>query len=267
MASENNKKQKVVLITGSSQGIGQATALRFAQAGWSVVLAARSEGKLQNVAKQVEAAGGQALAVTTDLADPAQIDRLFEKSANRFGRLDCLVNNAVMSKSCDPHKFPLADWNEMMAVNLTAPFLCAQRAVQQMLDTGDGGSIINVSSIMSKLSMGTSLPYVVAKGGLEAMTRELAIRYGPDNIRAVSVLPGDIDTGITDTWAVDAKALMAHFHDMLPIERAGRPEEVADLIFFLASDQAGYISGTEITIDGGRSPALYPKSLWRKQLK
>jgi len=266
MAKENNEKQKVVLVTGSSRGIGKATAIRFGQAGWSVVLAARTEAKLAQTANDVKAAGGQALAVTTDLADATQIDRLFDQTFEHFGHVDCLVNNAVLSKSCDPHQFALADWNQMMAVNLTAPFLCAQRAVANMIEN-DGGSIINISSIMSRLSMGTSLPYVVAKGGLEAMTRELAIRYGPDGIRVVSVLPGDIDTGITDSWAVDPKALMAHFRDMIPIERAGQPEEVADLIFFLASDEARYISGTEIVIDGARSPALYPKSLWRKQIQ
>ena len=257
---------KVVLVTGASRGIGFATAIRFGQQGYHVVLAARTEAGLQAAAKQIESQGPEALMVPTDLADPAQIDRLFERTLHRFGQLDCLINNAALMTPGDPQTLTLETWNRTIAVNLTAPFLCAQHAVKHMAGRGSG-VVINISSIVQRASTGIQVAYVTAKGGLDAMTRELAIRYGPHGVRVISVLPGDIDTGITDDWAGETQELRKYFQDVTPLDRPGSPDEVAELLVFLASDKASYITGTEIVIDGGRLAAIYPKSLFRKQIQ
>lgn len=252
--------RKVALITGSSRGIGASTALVFAHNGWDVVLAARDAEKLEQVAAAARELGAQALALPTDLADRKQIEALFEAALQRFNRIDALVNNAVISGRMDFLEMPPEAWIEAIAVNLNAPVWCAQLAARQMVRQR-AGVIVNVSSVMEKQCAGIHPAYVVAKGGLQALTRELAVRFGPDGIRVITVTPGDIQTGITDAWAGDIVPWLAHWRDMTPIERAGQPEEVAKLILFLCGDDAAYITGTEVVIDGGRLAAIYPKSL------
>jgi NAD(P)-dependent dehydrogenase (short-subunit alcohol dehydrogenase family) len=257
--------RRVALVTGSSRGIGASTAIVFARGGWDVVLAARDAQRLEQVAAVVREAGVQALAVAADLGDRKQIETLFEAALQRFNRIDGLVNNAVLSGRVDFLEMSPEAWDEAMAVNLNAPVWCAQHAARQMVKQ-KSGVIVNVSSVMERQSAGINPAYVVAKGGLQALTRELAVRFGPDGIRVITVTPGDIQTGITDAWAGDTAPWLAHWRDMTPIERAGQPEEVAKLIFYLCGDDAAYITGTEIVIDGGRLAAIYPKSLTKGTL-
>lgn len=253
---------RVAMITGASRGIGAATAKAFAEAGWDVVLAARSEEDLEQVRGDAASCGASALAVPTDLTEPEQIDALFDKAVSHFGRLDALVNNAVRSGGVDFLVMPHEEWHAYLAVNLHAPVFCAQLAARQMVKQ-QSGVIINVSSINEKQSIGNNPAYVVAKGGLQVLTRELAVRLGSAGIRALTVTPGHIETDISGQWAKDLQPWLDHCLDMTPLARGGQPEEVADLIVFLASDKAAFITGTEIVIDGGRLAAIYPESLRR----
>jgi NAD(P)-dependent dehydrogenase (short-subunit alcohol dehydrogenase family) len=256
----------VALITGASRGIGEATARAFAKEHWDLVLAARSKDALEQQARQAEANGIDAIAIPTDLANRDDIDRLFDQALERFGRLDALINNAAISKALDPLEISYGEWDRLLAVNLNAHIFCALRAARQM-KTQKSGVIINVSSINEKQGIGHSLPYVTAKGGLQAATRELACRLGAFNVRVLTVSPGHIETDISESWAGDAKPWLDHLLDMTPLARGGRPEEVAALIVFLCSEKAAFITGTEIVIDGGRLSAIYPESLRKNFFK
>src|SRR6478752_4312745 len=180
--------RKVAMVTGASRGIGASTALAMARAGWDVVIAARSEGKLQEVLKEIERTGVRPLAVTTDLGVREQIEALFARTLSELGRIDALVNNAVLSSSVDFLKMTPAEWQEAMAVNLEAPVWCSQLAARQMVRQGSG-VIVNISSLMEKQSAGMNPAYVVAKGGLQALTWELAVRLGPAGVAVVTEAP------------------------------------------------------------------------------
>lgn len=254
--------RRVALITGASRGIGAATARALAKDDWDLVLAARSAQGLEEVAGPIRAQGREVLCAPTDLADRRQIDPLFARLEDHFHRLDALVNNAAATGSYDLLTMPRAAWDRMIEVNLNAPMFCAQHAARIMTPQ-QSGVIVNISSVVERQAIGNNAAYTAAKGGLQALTRALAVRLGRSGIRVVTVSPGHIETNSADGWTKDAGPWLDHFIDMTPLGRGGRPEEVADLVAFLCGDKAAFITGADVVIDGGRLAAIYPESLRR----
>lgn len=242
---------KVAVITGAATGIGQAIAIAFAGAGASVVVdyvgaAATPDDTLH----KIKVAGGVATAVEADVSNPAEVNALVQKTVSAYGKLDILVNNAAIEKKFPFIDYPLSEWQKIIAVNLTGPFLCAQAAAKQMIQQGHGGRIINISSIHEDLPMPTNAPYCVTKGGLRMLARTIAVELAPHGITVNNIGPGAIYTPIDKDVESDP-ALNAQILAEIPLGRWGRPEEVAQLALYLASDEASYITGSTHFIDGG----------------
>ncbi len=242
---------KVAVVTGAATGIGQAIAIRMASEGASVVVDyVGRPGAADDTVHQIQAAGGKVLAVEADVSQPDQVTNLIGQAVTQFGRLDIFVNNAGIEYKHPITEFPLDQWNKIIAVNLTGPFLCAQAAANQMIKQGETGRIINISSVHQDLPMPTNAPYCASKGGLRMLMRTIAVELAPHGITVNNIGPGAIFTPIdADVQANPEmeKALMAE----IPIGRWGKPEEVANLAAFLASDGAAYITGSTYYIDGG----------------
>ena len=243
--------QKVAIVTGAATGIGQAIAVAFAAEGAAVVVdyVGKPESAAGTLAK-IAGVGGQAIAVAADVSDPAQVQSLVQQAVSKLGRLDILVNNAGIEFKRPFLEFPLDLWNKVVAVDLTGPWLCAQAAAQQMVKQGGGGRIINISSVHEDLPMPTNAPYCAAKGGLRMLMRTIAVELAPHQITVNNIGPGAIYTPIDKEIEGNPemeKQLMAE----IPLGRWGKPEEVAGLAVFLASDAAAYITGSTLFIDGG----------------
>ncbi len=242
---------KVAIVTGAATGIGQAIAIRMASEGAAVVVDyVGKPGAADDTVHQIQTAGGKVLAVEADVSQPDQVTNLLSQTVTQFGRLDILVNNAGIEYKHPITEFPLDQWNKIIAVNLTGPFLCAQAAANQMIKQGGAGRIINISSVHQDLPMPTNAPYCASKGGLRMLMRTIAVELAPHGITVNNIGPGAIFTPIdADVQANPEmeKALMAE----IPIGRWGKPEEVANLAAFLASDGAAYVTGSTYYIDGG----------------
>jgi glucose 1-dehydrogenase len=243
-------KDKVAIITGSATGIGQAMAVAMAREGAAVTIDYVGKTGPQETLGKVKAVGGRAIAVAADVSDPTQANNLISQTVAAFGRLDILVNNAGIEFKRPFVDFPLDLWAKVIAVDLTGPFLCAQAAARQMIKQGGGGRIINTSSVHEDLPMPTNAPYCAAKGGLRMLMRTIAVELAPHQITVNNIGPGaiftPIDEEIEKTPELE-KQLMAE----IPLARWGKPEEVANLAVFLASDDAAYITGSTYFIDGG----------------
>ena len=244
-------ENKVAIVTGAATGIGQAIALGMAQEGASVVVDYVGSPDAPNATvQQIESAGGKAIAVAADVSQPDQVASLIAQAVQKFGKLDIVVNNAGIEYKHPFAEFPLDQWNKIIAVNLTGPFLCAQAAAKQMILQGNGGRIINISSVHQDLPMPTNAPYCASKGGLRMLMRTIAVELAPHQITVNNIGPGAIFTPIdadVESHPEMERALMAE----IPIGRWGKPEEVAHLAVFLASDDAAYITGSTYYIDGG----------------
>ncbi len=242
---------KVAIVTGAATGIGKAIAMGMAKEGASVVIDYVGDPKLANEAAQgIQNAGGKAIAMEADISNPEQVNTLVQQSLKALGRLDIFVNNAGLEYKHPFTEYPFELWQKVIAVDLTGPFLCAQAAAKAMIAQGSGGRIINISSIHEDLPMPTNAPYCTAKGGLRMLMRTIAVELAPHKITVNNIAPGAIYTPIDADVEADQKfeqALMAE----IPLGRWGKPEEVADLAIFLASDAAGYCTGSTFFIDGG----------------
>ena len=242
---------KVAIITGAATGIGQAIAITMAREGASVVVDyVGKPGTADDTIHQIESAGGKALAVEADVSQPDQVANLIGSAVSTFGKLDVFVNNAGIEYKHPITEFPLDQWNKIIAVNLTGPFLCIQAAAKQMIAQGGAGRIINISSVHQDLPMPTNAPYCASKGGLRMLMRTVAVELGPHGITVNNIGPGAVYTPIdADVQANPEmeKALMAE----IPLGRWGQPVEIANLAVFLASDDAAYITGSTYYIDGG----------------
>ena len=255
--------QPVAIVTGAGRGIGGATAVEMARRGWRVTLAARTVEQLERVANAIEADGGSALVVPTDVTVPADVEAMVERTVETFGRLDVLVNNAAMTFRGDVLSTSLEDWDRVLATNLTSVFLASKYAVPHLVRAGSG-AIIHVSSIVARRGAGHGLAYGACKGAIDAMTYDMAVHLGPMNIRVVSVQPGAIDTEISRQYQATFKqgaAIQAFAVGMTPLGRWGQPEEIARVIAFLASDDASFITGTTVLADGGWLVQTFPRDL------
>ena len=243
---------RVAIVTGSSRGIGRGIALAMAEAGAQVVVNYLSNRELaQETARDAREMGAQVLVVGADVSQRADVERLFTRVMERFGRIDILVNNAAVF----PPEVPIlevteADWDRAMAVNLKGPFLCAQAAARQMMRQG-AGAIINISSLGSTVVMHDIAAYCATKGGLESLTRALALELAPYGIRVNAIAPGHIDTEDNLAWVAAVPGREDRFRARIALGRLGKIEEVASIAVFLASDASGYITGQVIFVEGG----------------
>jgi glucose 1-dehydrogenase len=244
-------KQKVAIVTGAATGIGQAIATAFAAEGAKVVVDYVGKSNLADeTLEKIEAASGQGISVEADVSDPSQVQKLVDQTVSSFGQLDILVNNAGIEFKHPFLEFPFDLWQKVIAVDLTGPWLVAQAAARQMVKQGGGGRIINISSVHEDLPMPTNAPYCAAKGGLRMLMRTIAVELAPHKITVNNIGPGAIYTPIDKDIETDPgveKRLMAE----IPLGRWGRPQEVAELAVYLASDAAAYMTGSTHFIDGG----------------
>lgn len=245
---------KVALITGGNTGIGLAIAKGLAEAGASVVIAdrntANAEAAKASLAATTSASNSRVLTLVADVTDKAAVAAMTDAALQDFGRIDILVNNAGISLSGPPEEMPLQDWQTVIDVNLTAPFVCAQ-AVHPAMKRQGGGKIINIASVLSNLGAGNAANYAASKGGVLQLTRSLAIAWAPDNIQVNAILPGWIDTDLTKR----AKEKRPELHDRIlarvPAGRWGTPEDLAGAAVFLASRASNFVTGAAHTVDGG----------------
>src|ERR1700681_618444 len=240
-------KDKVALVTGASQGIGWDIAQALVVAGAKVAVAARTEEKLALLVGEIETAGGEALAVKMDVADAEQVKAGFKQVIDKFGRLDILVNNAAITRDGLAVRMKADDWDAVMRTNLTGAHLCAQQAMSVMM-RARYGRIINVSSVVAETGNPGQVNYVAAKAGLMGLTRALAVEIASRNITVNAVAPGFIVSPMTDKLPQEVKdGLIAR----VPLGRMGADAEVAAAIVFLASEEAGYITGAVLDVNGG----------------
>jgi glucose 1-dehydrogenase len=244
-------QNKVAIITGAATGIGKAIALAMSREGAAVVVDYVGGPNAANAAVQaIQKQGGKVLAVPADVSNPDQVNQLVQKTVEAFGRVDILVNNAGIEHKYPFTDYPLEMWQKIMAVDLTGPFLCAQAAAKAMIRQGGGGRIINTSSVHEDLPMPTNAPYCAAKGGLRMLMRTIAVELAPHQITVNNIAPGAIYTPIdadVESNAQIQKKLMAE----IPLGRWGKPEEVAEMAVFLASESAAYCTGGTYFVDGG----------------
>jgi NAD(P)-dependent dehydrogenase (short-subunit alcohol dehydrogenase family) len=240
---------KVAIITGASRGIGAATARLFAREGATVVLAARGEADIARISAEIQAAGGQALAVPTDVGEPASVERLVGKTLETYGRLDAAFNNAGEGYRPTPlADVSVDDFDRAIRVNIRGIFLCMKYEIRAML-AGGGGAIVNMSSTAGLSGVRGIAGYVAGKHGIIGLTESAALDYARDNIRINVVAPGPIRTerisGLSD------EALQQRI-GAVPMGRTGSPEEVAQTVAWLCSGEASFITGATILVDGGR---------------
>ncbi len=238
---------KVALVTGAARGIGLATAKRFLADNWRVALLDIDAATLAAAMAELDApAATQAL--TCDVADAAGVSAAFDALAERFGRLDALVNNAGTAVFKPLLETSHAEWERVLAVNLTGPFLCTQAAAPLMAD-GGGGAVVNITSISGLRASTLRVAYGTSKAALAHLTKQQAAELAALGIRVNAVAPGPVDTAMAK--AVHSPEIRADYHDAIPLNRYGLEEELAEAIFFLCSDKASYITGQVLAVDGG----------------
>jgi NAD(P)-dependent dehydrogenase (short-subunit alcohol dehydrogenase family) len=250
MHMSTNFQGKVAIITGGGRGIGAATARAFAAAGSAVVVAARSKGELDNTASQVIRHGGRAIGIRTDVTDEASVASLINQTVTTFGRLDFAINCAGGggSRVAGLADLSTEDFSASLALNLNGVFFAMKYEIPAMLKTGHG-SIVNISSIagLAAPAPGVS-PYVAGKHGVEGLTKVAALDYATQGIRVNSIAPGPIDTGLLAAAGDKGREWAAK---MVPMQRLGRPEEVAAAALWLCSEAASFVSGATLRVDGG----------------
>jgi len=238
---------KTALVTGAARGIGLATAKRFLADGWQVALLDIDGENLQRTYRAL-AKPDATLAITCDVADRDGVARAIAAIKDRFGRLDALVNNAGIAIFKPILDVSYEDWQRVLAVNLTGPFLVTQVAAPLMRDTG-GGAVVNITSISGLRASTLRTAYGTSKAGLAHLTKQQAAELAALKIRVNAVAPGPVDTAMAK--AVHTPEIRKDYHDHMPLNRYGLEEELAETIYFLCSDRASYITGQEIAVDGG----------------
>jgi 3-oxoacyl-[acyl-carrier protein] reductase len=238
---------RVALVTGASQGIGRACAVKLAQSGATLALAARSQDKLSSLVAEIEAAGGKSVAFQLDVSDEEQIKSTFKSVVAHFGKIDILVNNAGITRDQLVMRMKRADWDAVLNTNLTSAYLCTQQAISSMLKQR-WGRIINITSVFGQTGQAGQANYAASKAGLIGLTMAIAREVGSRNITCNAVAPGFIETAMTSGLGDDFKQNAVK---MIPLGRVGSPEDVASAVAFLASEEASYITGHVLNVNGG----------------
>src|SRR5580700_6403566 len=238
---------RVALVTGASQGIGRACALKLAQSGAAVALAARNQEKLDQLAADIASSGGTVAVFPFDVAEEEQIKSGFKAAVAQFGKVDILVNNAGITRDQLLMRMKRADWDAVLNTNLTSAYLCIQQAIGSMLKQR-WGRIINITSVFGQMGQAGQANYAASKAGLIGLTMAIAREVGSRNITCNAVAPGFIETAMTSVLSDDFKQ---NALKMIPLGRIGTPEDVANSVAFLASDEASYITGHVLGVNGG----------------
>lgn len=244
---------KVAIVTGAAMGMGKATAKLFAEAKAKVVVADLSEEKGRQVVSEIEAAGGTAFFQKVDISKSEQVQEMVRATVEQYGRLDVAVNNAALTPDNKPAaEFDEAYWNKLISIDLTGTALCMKYELQQMIKQGEGGSIINISSVSGFRPQPNNIAYVAAKHGVVGMTKVAALENGPRNIRINSVAPGAIDTPMLRGALKESGFTEEEYAPQLSLlNRFGQPEEIAQASLWLASDLSSYVTGTTLHVDAG----------------
>jgi len=238
---------RVALVTGASQGIGRACALKLAKDGATVAAAARSKDKLDELVNEICAAGGKAVAFTLDVGDEEQIKSTLKSAISQLGKIDILVNNAGITRDQLVMRMKRADWDAVLNTNLTSAYLCIQQVIPSMLKQR-WGRIINITSVFGQTGQAGQANYAASKAGLIGLTMAIAREVASRSITCNAVAPGFIETSMTASLGDDFKANAVK---MIPLARVGTPDDIASGVVFLASEEAGYITGHVLNINGG----------------
>jgi len=242
-----NLTGRVAVVTGASQGIGRACALKLAKCGASVIGVARNQGKLEDLAREISGTGVRADTAVADLSDEERIRTLFKSLLAEFGKIDILVNNAGITRDQLLMRMKRADWDAVLSTNLTSAYLCSQQAISSMLRQR-WGRIINITSVFGQMGQAGQANYAASKAGLIGLTMAIAREVGSRNITCNAVAPGFIETAMTAELSAELKESALK---MVPLGRVGTPEEVANCVAFLASEDAAYITGHVLNVNGG----------------
>ncbi|GCF11660.1 SDR family NAD(P)-dependent oxidoreductase [Dictyobacter arantiisoli] len=248
---------KIALVTGSGSGIGREIALLYAQQGAHVLVADIQLEAAQAVVGEIQARAGQAQAIQIDIANEEQVATVFAQVVQEHGRLDILVNNAGVSHVGNILETTLTDWKRVMGINAAGTFLCAREAVKHMVaQEPQGGVIVNIASVAGMIGIERRLPYSASKGAVISITRSVAMDFVQQNIRVNAICPGTVHTPFVDGYLARSFAdtkdeELAKLHARQPIGRMGRPEEIASAALYLASDEAAFVTGSALVIDGG----------------
>lgn len=241
-------KGKTVIVTGAGLGIGKAIATRFASSGANVVVADFNEEAGDKTVKEITARGGAALFIKTDVSQAAECEQLVKKTVERFGQLNYAVNNAgIGSKGVETGVFPIESWDREIATNLSGVFYGMRYQIPEMLN-GGGGAIVNISSVLGVTATPLSVAYIAAKHGVIGLSRTAALEYAQQNIRINAVGPGYTDTPLLSKYSEEKRARVIGRH---PMGRLARPEEIANMVFWLCSDEASFATGAYYPVDGG----------------
>jgi NAD(P)-dependent dehydrogenase (short-subunit alcohol dehydrogenase family) len=240
-------EDKVVIVTGGASGLGEATVLEFVKEGAKVAIADISD-EGQVLSEELNSQGNDTIYVRTDVSKEDEIKNLVEKTVEKYGKLDVMFANAGINIGADIHDLDLATWQKVIDVNLTSVYLSDKYAIEQFQKQGSGGVIVNSGSIHSLVAKDALAPYSASKGGVKMLTQQVASRYSKEGIRANAIAPGYIRTPLTNTLSQEVIDELASLH---PIGRLGKPIEVAKAVLFLASDDASFITGVTLPIDGG----------------
>jgi 3-oxoacyl-[acyl-carrier protein] reductase len=241
---------KVAVVTGSSRGIGRAIAIKLAKEGAYVVVNSRKKESAQKVVDEIKRSGGKAIAIGGDVSNPKTAKKLVGAAVKEFGSLDIFVNNAGVISYANFLDLKEEQWDSLMAVDLKGVFMCSQAAARQMIKQGNGGKIINLSSIAGFIGFHNLAHYCAAKAGVIELTKQMALELAPYKINVNSVGPGAIKTAMTKQIESDPKQLK-QIIARIPLGRMGEPEEIANVVAFFASDEASYVTGETIFVDGG----------------
>ncbi|MFO7569686.1 MAG: glucose 1-dehydrogenase [Smithellaceae bacterium] len=245
--------QKVVLVTGGTSGIGRATALAFAREGAFVIIAARRENLGREVVREIEAEGGKAVFLKTDIRVPEEIDRLFHDISEGCGKLDVAFNNAGLGSSTAPPaaKITEEEWDDILNTNLKGAWLCMKQEISMMLKQG-GGVIVNTASILGMTGEYGLASYCASKHGIIGLTKTAALEYAHKNIRVNAVCPGPIRTAMLEAPVVHFPKMMDMLLAKTPMRRIGEPEEIAGAVLWLGSDASSFMTGKELVVAGGQ---------------
>ena len=243
---------RVAVVTGGNGGIGLGMAKGMAQAGAAIVVAGRQADKNAAAVKEIESLGTKASAVVVDVKDEASVKAMIAQAVERFGRLDILVNNAGMSIRKPPNEYTLAEWQQVIDINLTGAFLCSHAAYPAMVKAG-GGKMINIGSMMSIFGAPYAAAYAASKGGIVQMSKAMATAWAKDNIQVNAILPGWIDTDLTKAARQQVQGLHERVLARTPAGRWGVPDDFAGTAVFLASAASDFVTGAALAVDGGYS--------------